>query len=169
MRICAHCSQVQRTCCQDTDVSVTDGDVERIAGFLGRLDFYEFRQPADPEFQLQLQAEEPEWLLYTIRKSGDKQVLKHTPDESCIFLSPEGCELAAEVRPLICKLHPLRYDEEGFKGFFEGCPCNLLESGETLTGSIGIDYVRAEAWRRQLYREMRHGRIYLDNIGNRAA
>jgi hypothetical protein len=40
MSKCSECSKLQPTCCENTEICVTNGDIKRIAGYIGRNDFY---------------------------------------------------------------------------------------------------------------------------------
>ena len=48
--LCARCAAQQKTCCQCRDVYVTLHDVQRIGSLAGRVDFWEFRVPQNPDY-----------------------------------------------------------------------------------------------------------------------
>lgn len=152
--LCARCARVQRTCCQDTDVFVTWGDIERIERHTGRDDFYEYRAPVNPEYLEE--DDDPVWVQYVIRADGTRRVLKeHCGD--CIFLGLGGCELPLDVRPLVCRLYPCTFDSRGILDEPAcGCPSHLLRPGQSLFESVKIDSQAARRWHRQLYAEMKH-------------
>ncbi|GIX47250.1 MAG: hypothetical protein KatS3mg131_1461 [Candidatus Tectimicrobiota bacterium] len=162
MRLCVRCAQHERTCCQGTEVLVTDGDIARIAAYTGRHDFWEFRRPADPWY-LTPQPADPNWLLYTARADGTRPVLKHQASGDCVFLTAQGCSLPLTVRPLVCRLYPYDYTERGITGTVPGCPLYLLEEGEDLFTALGMRLEEAQQWRRQLYQELRRGRVWREN------
>jgi Fe-S-cluster containining protein len=108
VNLCAKCAQHELTCCQGTEVFVTDGDVRRIAAYVGKADFWEYRQPKDPVYTVH-QPTDPHWLHYTVRPDGTRPQLKHQRSGDCTFLTSTGCALPAEVRPLICRLYPHDY------------------------------------------------------------
>ena len=125
MSLCATCARHERTCCQDTDVLLTDGDIRRIEAATGRSDFWEFRVPQDPENRNPY-PDDPNWLDYTVRPDGTRAQLKHQPSRDCVFLGAAGCTLAAGARPLTCLLYPHEYNEERLTGHHNGCPVRFL-------------------------------------------
>jgi Fe-S-cluster containining protein len=153
---CARCASIQRTCCQDTDVLVTPGDVERIARHVGRRDFWERRQPVDPDYLDQ--DDDPNWLLWTMGDDGARQVLKQRTDGDCGMLGAAGCVLPLDVRPLVCRLQPFEYTEQGLTGFDDRCPGAAIPPGESIETTLGLDRAVARRWHEILYLELRTGR-----------
>jgi Fe-S-cluster containining protein len=162
MNLCAKCARHWQTCCQKTEVVLTDGDIQRITSSTGRTDFWEYCTPLNPSY-LALQVDDPNWLLYTVRPNDTRPQLKHQPSGDCIFLTPTGCALSIQVRPLVCRLYPYDFTEQGFTGTVPGCPIHLLEKGQTLFAGIGMNYKDAERWRLQLYQELRAGSVWHEN------
>jgi len=160
MNLCARCAQHERTCCQQTDILVTDGDIHRITQHVGRSDFWEYRQPSYP---VTAQPEDPNWLSYTLRPDGRRPLLKQQGAGDCTFLTPTGCSLPVEVRPLICRLYPYDYTEQRITGTVPGCPLYLLEKRQTLREGIGMQLEDAKRWRQQLYAELRAGSVWHEN------
>ena len=155
MSLCTLCAHLGKTCCQKTDVLLTPDDIERIRAHTGSSDFFENRHPRDPGC---LGGEDdPNWLLYTVHTDGSRTVVCHSRDGDCLFLAAEGCSLPCDVRPLICRLHPLVYTESGIVGTSDDCPVRLLR-GEDLLRSIGMDFEAGLRWHRQLYAELDKGR-----------
>jgi Fe-S-cluster containining protein len=151
--LCARCARHTRTCCQDTQIYVTPGDVERIAARTGRRDFYEFRLPDDPIYLDN--ADDPLWALHVFREDGTRRILKHEPNGDCTFLGEQGCTLPIEARPLICRLYPFDYNAEGIKPVLaRGCPLELLLPGQLLLEEIAMDSGEAAKWHEQLYEEI---------------
>ena len=161
MRICACCAQVGPTCCQDVDILLTDKDLSRIAAAVGRTEFHEFRLPQRQEYLEQ--EDDPNWNGYATRCDGARLVLKRAPNGDCVFLTPTGCVLPMETRPLICRLHPFTYNEQGITGVSGGCPSHLLPAGESLFRSMGVDLATGERWRSQLYAELASGETGKEN------
>ncbi len=163
MNLCALCAQTGKTCCQQTDILLTGGDVLRIGEHTGLADFYEYRPPRDPG---ELGDDgDPNWLAYTLRLDGTRRVLRQSAGGDCIFLGTSGCALPDDVRPLICRLHPVTYTEARLEGISPDCPADLAPAGEDLLASIGMDLVGVGRWHRQLYLELREG---LQPIGRAA-
>lgn len=153
MNLCSRCASTGKTCCQQTDILLTRADVSRIQLHSGRDDFFEHRPPEDPEC---LGDEgDPNWLLYTLRMDGTRRVLRQTASGDCLFLNPAGCALPGDVRPLVCRLHPLTYTEAGLTGLHPGCPGELAEPGQGVLQAIGMDLGAARRWWEELYRELR--------------
>lgn len=152
-RLCGICARIGKTCCQGRDIYVTSGDVARIADYLGDQDFFEFRKVSDAAyFENQ---DDPIWMEHVFRADASRRVLKIALSGDCRFLTTTGCVLPVEVRPLVCRIHPLEYHAGGFHPWFEdGCPVHLLPSGETLSQNLGITEAEAALWHRMLYSEI---------------
>ncbi len=161
MSLCACCARIQITCCQFTDVLVTDGDILRIEEFTGSAGFHEYRKPVDPAYLDQ--GDDPNWLFYTVLPDGSRRVLKHQENHDCCFLGERGCVLPLEVRPLVCRLYPVAFTESGLADLAEGCPVHLLKPQESLLEKVGIQHDDAQRWHWQLYQELREGIIFHEN------
>lgn len=152
--LCARCARHQKTCCQTREIYATPGDVQRIADFTGRTDFYAYRVPANPEYLDQ--DDDPAWRDNIFRSDMSRRTLNHQPNGDCTFLGPVGCVLPVDVRPLVCRIYPFDYTEEGIADeLASGCPTQLMVPGETLLGCLDMTQVVAEGWRRQIYEEIR--------------
>jgi Fe-S-cluster containining protein len=160
--LCVKCARHERTCCQKTEILVTDGDIQRISTYTGKSDFWAYRTPANPDY-MQPQPHDPHWLLYTLRPDGTRAQLHQQPSWDCTFLSPTGYTLPTEVRPLICRLYPYDYTEAGLTGTVPGCPLYLLEKGQTLMQGIGMNPEQARQWHQQLYSELQAGSVWHEN------
>jgi len=156
MKLCAVCARLGRDCCHAHDICVSSGDVARIAAFSRRApdQFLEFRRPVLAAYLEQ--DDDPNWLAYVTAPDGSRRLLRQAAGGSCIFLAPTGCELPEQVRPLICRLHPVEYTEAGITGIAAECPVEHLPPGEKVLVNLGIDLASAEGWRRQLYEELRN-------------
>lgn len=82
-------------------------------------------------------------------------MLKQGPGNLCVFLAENGCSLPAAVRPLICRLHPVEYNEAAITGLSADCPVELLPPSEKLLDNLRMDINEAEQLRKQLYEELR--------------
>lgn len=162
MRLCVKCAQHEQTCCQGSEILVTDGDIQRIGKHVGRSDFWEFKAPSDPE-DSEHAPNDPNWRLYTMRADGTKPILKHKESGDCTFLTPMGCCLPVDVRPLVCRLYPYDYTERRITGIVGGCPVYLLEKGQTIVEGVGVKLKDAKRWRRQLYGELKRGSVSREN------
>lgn len=152
--LCVRCARYMRTCCQTCEVYVSPGDVQRIADHTGRADFYEFRVPDNPEYLHN--EDDPLWQTATFRADGTRRVLRRRPEGDCTFLGPHGCTLPLDVRPLVCRLYPYDYTEQGIRPqLARGCPTHLLRPGQGLIEALGMNLADAERWHRQLYAEIR--------------
>ncbi|MFM1873988.1 MAG: hypothetical protein RL398_3410 [Planctomycetota bacterium] len=156
---CARCAAVQRTCCQRAEILLTEGDVARVGAFVGRTDFFERRAPSDPAY-VEPDADDPDWVSLTVAADGTRRMLRRQPNGDCTFLSAHGCVLPETTRPLVCRLYPYSYTERGIDGVDgEYCPTALLApDGRSMAEVLDISKATAEAWRRQLYEELRNGR-----------
>lgn len=151
--LCVRCSRHMKTCCQTSEVYATPGDAQRIAEFIGRDDFYEYREPDDPVY---LQEDgDPIWIENVIRPDGTRRVLKRKPGGDCTFLGDAGCVLPLETRPLICRIYPFDYTADGLRDeLANGCPMELLPAGQSLLDALDIKRTDAERWHKQLYVEV---------------
>jgi len=152
--LCARCARHTTTCCQKTEIYVTPADVERIAAHAGQQDFYEVRPPDDPIY-LQ-QDDDPIWPQLVYKKpDGTRRVLRQQSNGDCVFLGEQGCTLTTAARPLICRLFPFDFNEQGIvPNLARGCPVELLSEGQPLLHALDMHYDDAERVRRQLYQEL---------------
>lgn len=153
MRLCAICAHENRTCCVSRDILLSAGDLERITGYTGAADFFELRKPKSPEYLDQ--DDDPNWNLYTLFADGSRRVVKHGSPGICWFLTTRGCLLPEQVRPLVCRLHPVEFTEEKIVGLSPECPAEHLPAGETVLVNLEMNLDLAETWRQQLYAELR--------------
>lgn len=152
--LCARCARRQKTCCQQTDIFVTLGDVERIAEYTGRRDFTEYRGARNPEYLDQ--DDDPLWRDVVFRPDGTRRVLKKRENDDCSFLGEAGCTMPMETRPIICRLYPFEYSEAGIdEEYGSYCPTYLLPEGVGLLQALDMNRTDAERWHEQLYRELR--------------
>jgi len=152
---CFRCSTLRKTCCQITEIYVTQGDVARIQAATGESDFHEFRVPENPDYLDQ--DDDPLWARFVFRFDHSRRVLKHRENSDCHFLTSQGCRLPLETRPLVCRIYPYAYRDGHLTGV-EGilCPIHLLEPGQTLTATLGMEHTEEPSrWVSQLYLEIR--------------
>lgn len=153
--LCVRCARLGPTCCHDREIYITPGDRQRIAGWCGHEGFFEFRAPESLEYA-EADPGDPAWHRYVFRPDGTRRILKRTERRWCCFLRSHGCALPVEVRPLVCRLHPFVYTEQGLTGeLASDCPRELLRPDEDLLDSLGMNEGQAEVWRQQLYAEIR--------------
>lgn len=158
---CARCARVQPTCCQRTDILVTDGDRARIRAHLVRSGraggdaFWERRAPRDASY-LDDDPDDPDWRAATVAADGTRAVLVKRADGDCTFLGEAGCTLPGDVRPLVCRLYPFEYTHRGLADEDpEYCPTALVDPrGTGMVSVLGMRRAEAEVWRRDLYREL---------------
>lgn len=152
--LCVRCSRHMQTCCQTCEIYTTPRDVERIAEHTGREDFYDYRAPDNPDYLDH--DDDCAWRDNVFRADGTRRVLKREPSGDCTFLGAHGCTLPLDVRPLVCRLYPYDYDEQGIKPTLsKGCPLELLRPGQGLIQALDMNLHDAERWHAQLYDEIR--------------
>lgn len=152
--LCARCARHMPTCCQTSEVYATPGDVARMEAFTGETGFCEFRLPEDPVYLLN--DDDPAWREFVFREDGARRVVRRRENGDCTFLGERGCVLPLEVRPLICRIYPYDFNEQGFKEeLARGCPMELLAPGQDLLEALEMDEAAALRWHRQLYDEIR--------------
>ena len=150
---CARCAQAGKTCCQQTEIYVTMNDIKRIAVFTSRIDFFEYRLPADPAYLGE--DNDPLWKQHVFCQDGTRRVLRQHASGDCIFLTGSGCQLSLEMRPLVCRLYPLTYTHKGIEAEPDGrCSVRMLCRQENVVEVFGITMEQAERWHMDLYREM---------------
>ena len=159
---CARCASVQKTCCQRAEIVVTRGDIDRITQHTGRADFWSWRPPESPAYTEQ-DPEDPNWVRYTVNERGDRRTLHRMPNGNCVFLGSHGCILPGEVRPLVCRLYPYAYTEQGITGLDdEYCPREMLipkdQPKATMLTVLGMNPDDGRRWHAMLYDELRRER-----------
>ena len=152
--LCSLCAQKCKTCCVETDIFVTTGDVRRIFGFTKDPDFYEFRGCSTAAYKDQ--SDDPQWDRMVFRPDGTRRVVKRDSSGRCLFLRATGCILPLEVRPLICRLHPHLYNAQGlYPELAPDCPIQLLAPGKQPEQLIqGFSKEQARYWHHMLYQEI---------------
>jgi Fe-S-cluster containining protein len=150
--LCVVCASRGPTCCQSHEILVTIGDRERIAEHTGLTDFWGYAAPADPSYLDQ--DDDPNWLRWAFRPDGTRPILKQSAG-GCLFLTPCGCSLPMEVRPLVCRLFPYTYTESGLDGVTDECPKDVIPEGRSLLEALGMCEADALRWHSMLYEELR--------------
>ncbi len=150
--LCFTCSQNGTSCCQGTQICLTDGDVLRISQFLNSCNFFTAEMP-DPAYLDP--GDDSEWIMLTIRPDGKRSVLKRTVSKSCTMLGENGCILPLTIRPLICRLHPYTYTAAGISGVDPACPLSRERDLSALLEQLGMGMDAARQWHELLYGELR--------------
>jgi len=153
MNLCAKCASINRDCCTGRDIILTDGDISRIINFNQFYkDFFELRVSTDSSY---FDTEnDPVWFKNTINLDKTRRVIKHQNNNKCFFITQKGCALPLNIRPLVCRLHPLEYIQNQITGISNDCPKELLDKDEDFLKSVGIDLNEANEWLKQLYYEL---------------
>ncbi|GMU83389.1 MAG: hypothetical protein AMXMBFR47_32590 [Planctomycetota bacterium] len=152
---CAKCARITQTCCQRAEVLTTAADRARIAAFTGWSDFWEYRAPESPSYTDQ--DDDPNWIHWGFRPDGTRPILKRRLGGDCVFLSPTGCALPMDIRPLVCRLYPYTYNEQGIDGIDNGCPPEVIPPGSNILTVLDMRRAEADQWHAALYRELREG------------
>jgi Fe-S-cluster containining protein len=152
---CARCARVQKTCCQRTEILVTEGDRLRITVHTGRADFWERRPVLDASY-VEDDPDDPEWRRATVEPDGRRAMLVKQENGDCTFLGSAGCILPEETRPLVCRLYPFDYTHAGIVGEDPAyCPTVLVDpTRRGMVDVLGMRRADAERWRAQLYKEL---------------
>ena len=149
---CMNCARAGTSCCKGYQILLTTGDLERISGFLGDHDFFTFETPVPEEFSPDY---DPTWLPMILGSDTQVRVLKRTPEKNCSLLTPTGCRLPFDRRPLICRLYPYTYTEQGILGVDAACPISREKEWGTVLEHLDMPTARATQWLTQLYAEVR--------------
>lgn len=151
---CARHAQIGVTCCQKSEILLTDGDKARISAHTGDDGFWEVRAPHDPVYRVEAH-ERDGWAL-GFYPDGTRPVTKRKPNGDCTFLGHAGCVLPLDVRPIVCRLYPYSFDDERITGVeADRCPLEVVRPGGSIVEELGMDPAIAEDWRSQLYSELR--------------
>lgn len=156
---CARCARMQKTCCQQTEILVTEGDIARIAAHTGRSDFWSLRVP-DYKGHLEEDPNDPNWRRYTVDDQNRRRMLIKQANGDCTFLGEMGCVLPLETRPLVCRIYPFAFNEDGLTGVDDCyCPSDVLlpkdQPGVTMLTVLGMAPADGRRWRAMLYDELR--------------
>ncbi len=151
--LCERCAAEGFTCCQNTRVFLTLGDVVRIAAAVGHKQFVDY---ADVQPDADVEDIDPAWAK-TFASSRSRRILKHKAEQprDCVLLTESGCCLPVEARPLLCRLYPFDYTEHTIKGLYPHlCPEPERSNPPLLLALLGMNRDAAEQWRRLLYKEI---------------
>ena len=143
---CADCCTVRnRSCCRDVTPSLTLGDVARISA-VASPDLAVAFIPVEGDYASD---DDPEWAELAHVPGGKYRLaLRNLPEHGgCAYLTPTGCSLAMDVRPLVCRIYPWNFNAQSITSKTEECP-----------GWDGVSRDDAEKWRSQLYDEIRRMR-----------
>jgi len=151
--LCAGCARISGSCCRGREIYITPADTARIASFIDRGDFAEWRAPENPDYSDQ--SDDPVWDSHVFRKDRTRRVLRRSPDGDCTFLGPAGCLLPETVRPLVCRLHPFTYTAAGIDAEpSSDCPRDLVPAGMSVFDALHMSTEQARLWHRMLYEEI---------------
>lgn len=148
---CCRCAQAGTSCCTNRQIHLTSGDMACISRFLGWNDFSTIEAPdpwyLEPEY-------DPAWLTWTLGPGGLLRVLKRKQGKACGMLTGTGCLLPFHERPMICRLHPFMYTEEGILGIDPTCPISRKADWPSVLEKLGMPIEKARDWQRMLYAEL---------------
>lgn len=152
--LCSRCAGLGRTCCQDTQIFVTLGDLRRLSAAAGDGEFVEYAPPACEDYLCGIEYDAAWSRIFG--PDGRRRVLAHLPGGDCRFLTRSGCSLPEPARPLVCRLYPFDYNEKTIKGVHGHlCPRPEAGNGPLLLALLAMNREKAEEWRKTLYREIR--------------
>ncbi len=151
MNPCTECATSAGSCCRNRQIVLTGHDVERIQDVTGNADFYVYEIP-EPSYANQ--EDDPIWNVVTQQQDGSRRILKKRSNGDCFFLSPDGCTLNFDVRPLLCKIHPYHFVETELLGIDADCPISRMPNSALVLQKMRMPVSQVEAWRRQLYHEL---------------
>jgi uncharacterized protein len=160
MNKCNECSKLQLTCCESTDIYVTNGDIKRISDYFGKNDFYHlspvseemkhyYGDPCNVEEGLEI------YYKYLFDEEGRRNILKRTEDNKCCFLTPNGCSLLPNAKPIVCRLYP--YDWNDRKEIWidaHYCPKSLFKDEQEIKEYVCLPEEEARRLVDLLYDEL---------------
>lgn len=153
-QLCRECATIGHSCCQGHEIYVTRGDCRRITAFQGQSDFYEYRSCFNAEYADQ--SDDPLWQQYVFRADGSRRVLKRQANGDCLFLTPSGCALPLDARPLVCRLYPHLYSAMGISTQWDlECRAARTMAPNLIEQDIaGVAPNEATLWHKLLYEEI---------------
>jgi len=152
--ICSECAGSRGlSCCEAVQIYVTKGDIERITSFTNSKDFY-FAAPLKGIYRNC----DSTWKDLVLDKNGCRNVIKLTKNGKCVFLKKDGCLLPMTVKPLLCRIHPYEFNEDGITGIYKYCPISKMPNSEEILNDMGMSYNMVKKWHAILYREIREER-----------
>lgn len=144
------------SCCLNRQIILTNGDIERIAQFLGNRDFVVTETPEpwylEPSY-------DPDWVPLVIKPGGVLRIIKRNKDKNCEMLTDKGCRLPFDSRPLICQLHPYMHTEKDILGIDDTCPISKEKDCATILEQLDMPLGKARQWQHRLYEELNSERI----------
>jgi len=164
--ICEECAKIQKTCCERNDIRIglTNGDIERIALFAACEDFYEGKA-LEEEFRGKYanpsRYDEGEYIYVTclFDDEGRWNVMKRNENQGCWFITPTGCSLPPEVRPLMCRIYPYDWNDQQeiwINGTY--CLASLFTDNEDLAKKVALPPEEAKRLVKLFYEEIMAGK-----------
>jgi hypothetical protein len=152
MSKCIECAKLQITCCEDfrSEIGVTRGDIRRILEYTGRNDFYHLMPVLEEnktilENPCNIVKGSEKYVRYFFDDQGRRNVLKKNEKNGCCFLSPDGCSLPLNTRPIMCRLYPYHWDDYGnieITGL--GCPKSLFKDEQEMRAELCLPEIEAK-------------------------
>jgi Fe-S-cluster containining protein len=146
------CARIGTSCCKNYQISLTTGDIQRISDFLGHQNFFTFEAPVPEDIEPDY---DPLWMSMVLQPQGLVRVLKRTGEKNCGLLTTTGCCLPYDRRPLICRLYPYRYTEDGILGIDQACPIAREKEWGAVLDGLDMPTDKARQWLTLLYSEVR--------------
>lgn len=152
---CAICAGQGTSCCNKYQIFVTPGDISRIADISKDQIFFTFEPPVSSDIEPDY---DPSWLPLILSPDKHVRVLKRTFEKKCTFTSDTGCLLPPERRPLLCRLYPYTFMENGILGIDPDCPISKERAWQPVLDRMGMPIPQARQWLSCLYGEIRKER-----------
>lgn len=150
---CMNCARIGTSCCKNYQICLTTGDLQRMSEFLGHQDYFTLEPPVLEEIEPDY---DPLWMPMILKSEGLVRVLKRTPEKNCVLLTETGCTLPYDRRPLICRLYPYMYTEEGIIGIDQACPISREKEWGSVLEHLDMPTGKAQQWLTLLYAEVRN-------------
>ena len=152
--ICGECARSRGlSCCESVEIYVTPGDIKRISSFTNSTEFY-----VAAAMKGIYRNCDPAWKDLILDANRRRNIIRLTKNGQCVFLKKEGCQLPMTVKPLLCRLHPYDFNEQGITGIYRYCPIAKLPNGEDVLRDMGMSSKMVKKWHATLYRELRAGK-----------
>jgi len=148
---CVECAHKGQSCCRNVHIYLTRGDIERISGLCPSETFCEMA-PLTPDYEDA--GGDPDWNPAILNADGTRRVMRQQPDGGCHFLTPTGCRLPSDVRPLLCRIYPYEFRSWQLTGISPSCPVASESDWLRILEDSEMKQANARAWVAQLAEEI---------------
>jgi Fe-S-cluster containining protein len=148
---CIECAHKGQSCCTNVHIYLTRGDIERIAKVCPAEDFFRLA-PLTADYEDG--GGDPDWNPAILNADGTRRIIRQKPNGDCCFLTPSGCRLSSDVRPLLCRIYPYDFRQSGLCGISHSCPVAAEPNWLHVLEASEMKQANARDWVARLYEEI---------------